>query len=299
MSSHLRVIGLVTLLAMGTMLIIILGVRRVETPLGSSFAPAFQLAGTPIKALDHLVTRVIPVGDLDEREFGEVFHARYGAQTDTTHGDFAYLNDLVAHLSADAEKPFRYRAYTLPWSEPNAMALPGGVMLVTTGLLEVLHTEAEVAAVLSHEIGHIERGHCLDAVRFALLADKLGDRTFGDVVDLAVRLLVSHSFSKTQEDDADEYAYALLLESPYDPRGLGLSFESLLEYRRQHGATRSEDRQADLFRDYFRSHPPLEVRAAKFGERAEKWWRRHEGQSRPLGAENLRRRTSVYQTMNR
>ena len=57
---------------------------------------------------------------------------------------------------------------------PNAFALPGGVIIVTGGLLKTLKSEAELAAVLSHEMGHIELSHCLDTVRFQLLARKDG-----------------------------------------------------------------------------------------------------------------------------
>ena len=148
-------------------------------------------------------------------------------------------------------------------------------------------------AVLAHELGHIEQGHCVYAVKFRLLADKLGARTFGQIVDFAVRMLVSHSFSKTQEDEADEYSYAAIVNSPDDPRGGGGSFASLLRY-----VTRSESvepRGADPIRDYFRSHPPLEIREAKFRERAEAWWRRNGDQVRHVGEGNLRRRAAYVE----
>jgi predicted Zn-dependent protease len=291
MNDKARLMGLVLLLSVGITLAVVFSVTRVDTPLPSSLAPVFQLLGTPVKAVDHLVTRVIPVNDVDEREFGDVLRARYDAQTDTTDQDSRYLNDLMTRLATAADKPFSYKVYLLDYDRPNAMALPGGVVLVNRGFLDVLQSEAELVAVLAHELGHIEQGHCVDAVKFRLLADKLGDPTFGQIVDFAVRMLVSHSFSKTQEDEADEYAYSALVNSPYDPRGIGGSFASLLRY-----ATRSESvepRGADPIRDYFRSHPPLQIREARFRERAEAWWRRNGDQVRHVGEENLRRR-AVY-----
>ncbi|MCZ6857920.1 MAG: hypothetical protein O7F70_07970, partial [Gemmatimonadetes bacterium] len=103
----------------------------------------------------------------------------------------------------------------------------------------------------------------------------------------------AHSFSKTQEDEADEYAYSALVNSPYDPRGVGGSFASLLRH-----VTRSESaepRGANPIRDYFRSHPPLQIREAKFRERAEAWWRRNRDQVRHMGEENLRRRAAYVE----
>lgn len=289
MNDRARLIGLAVLLAAGLSLAVAASLTRVDTPLPSSLAPAFQLLGTPVKAVDHLVTRVIPVTDLDEREFGDVLRARYDVQIDDEDPDFAYLNDLMLYLAAVADKPFEYRIYPLDYSVPNAMALPGGVILVTTGLLGVLDSEAELMAVLGHELGHIEQGHCVDAVRFRLLAEKAGERTFGEIVDFAVRVLMSHSFSKTQENEADEYAYSVLVNSPYDPRGLGRSFASLLRY--QNASLVSG---ADPLRDYFMAHPPLEIREAKFRERAEAWWRRNPVEIRHVGRENIVDRVSIY-----
>ncbi len=291
MKNQRQLIGLAAILSAGIALVAVLSIKRIDTPLPASLAPAFQLLGTPVMALDHLVTRVIPIDDVDEREFGELLRARYDRQVDPDDPDYLYVNDLMERLAVRAGKPFEYRVYILNWSMPNAMALPGGVILVTTGLLEVLNSEAELVAVLAHELGHIERGHCLDAVKFRILADKVGARHFGQIVDSGVRILSGHSFSKTQEDDADEYAYTVLLDGRYDPAALGMAFASLLEDQR--GRARRPSRGVNPFRDYFSSHPPLEIREAEFRERAGAWWRRHPGEVRQTGEENLRVRKIV------
>jgi beta-barrel assembly-enhancing protease len=292
MRDRTRLLSLATLLGAGLVLVVVLALRRVDTPLRSSLAPAFQLVGEPLKAVNHLVTRVIPIGALDEREFGEVLGASYEAQSDTAAPDFRYVNDVMARLSPYSAKPFRYRAYLLDYEEPNAMALPGGVVLVTKGLLRTLGSEAELASVLAHELGHIEQGHCLDAVKFRLLAEKIGSASLGEIADFAVGVLVSHSYSKTQEDEADEYAYAALVRSQYDPRGVGWAFSSLLAYEDSLGDRESP--RADPIRDYFWSHPPLALREAKFRERAEAWWQGHRNEHREVGAQNLRDRVSVF-----
>lgn len=282
MKLAVRHVALGVLVAAGTGLAVVLGVNRVGTAFSSSLAPAFELLGTPVKAVDHLVTRVIPIDDLDERDFGEVLRAHYQSQADTTDSRFRYVNELLTPLtSLVAKKPFEYHAYLIDYPEPNAMALPGGVLLVTDGLLRALRSEAELVAVLGHEVGHVELGHCLDAVKFQLLADKVGGSTLGQIVDFAVRILLSHSFSKTQEDDADEYAYAALEAGPYDPRGMGWAFSSFLRHVDSTG--NRAPRTADPFRDYFLSHPPLELREVKFRERAEAWWLRHPNERRVVG----------------
>lgn len=294
MSGRYRLAALALLAGSGAALAIALYVNRTGTPLGSSLAPAFQILGVPVKAADALLGRVIPVDALDEKDLGQAFHARYEAQSDAGDRDFIYVNELLRVAAAASEKPFTYRAYIIPEESPNAAALPGGAILVTRGLLNVLGSEAEVLAVLSHEVGHIEVGHCFDAVKFELLTRKIGADSLGGLADFATRLLVSHAFSKTQEDEADEYAWSRLVRSDYDPAGVGGSFTSLLAFSMKEpgGAPASRSR-ADLLRDYFSSHPPLEIRAAEFVERDAAWWAHNSSERRYTGRRNLTDRRSL------
>jgi beta-barrel assembly-enhancing protease len=292
MSERVRVLVLAVLLLAGGGLAAAVSLSRVTAPLPSSLAPAFTLLGRPVNAIDHLTTRIMPVTDLDEKALGDVLRVQLDATHASDDRDAVYVNTVLRQLVTITEKPFDYRAYIIDWSEPNAMALPGGVVFVTRGLLEALGSEAELAAVLAHEFGHIELGHCVDAVKFRLLAEKVGQPTVGYVVDFAAQLLVHHSFGKAQEDAADDYAYAVLTRSSYDPRGVGRAFASLLHHEERSGHVRSGRRGADPLRDYFMSHPPLELREAKFRERADAWWRRNPDVSRVIGEAALRERVS-------
>jgi beta-barrel assembly-enhancing protease len=292
MSTLLRLGFLTLLLVSAVALIGGLYWKGVATPLRSSLAPAFQLLGHSTKALDSLITRVIPVDALDEAALGQVMAAGYEHTAVKTDPDFIYLNDLVQHQAPFLKKPFAYRIYLIDRIEPNAMALPGGVILVTNGLLGMMKSEAELMAVLSHELGHIELNHCLDTVKFELLTRRITHASYGKIADLAAALLTRHSFSKTVEDQADEYAYALMIESTYDPRGVAGAFTSLLQY--QNKPMGSRDARADLLRDYFLSHPPTILRREKFKERADAWWRMHPTERRFVGTTNLQTRTSFY-----
>lgn len=286
MKAGLRITMLVVLLACGTALIVSLYVARSRSPLHSTLTSAFQLLGTPVKFLDRAASRIVPVNALDERELGDTYRKRYDAQVTAEDVDQVYLDALMAELKLFARKPFPYRAYIIGRSgRPNAMALPGGVILVTRELLSTLRSESELIAVLAHEIGHIERGHCFDAVRFQLLSRKIGSNTLGKLADMTAQLLLRHAYSKTVEDEADEYAYELLVSSKYDPLGVGRSFGSLRQYREKAGAPTPQH--ANIMRDYFMSHPPLEIREVKFSERAAAWWRRNPIEKRYVGQQNL------------
>jgi predicted Zn-dependent protease len=276
---------LATLVACGIALIVTLQEARVQPPLESTFTSAFQIVGAPLKLADRLATRVLPVGELDEKELGDVYRASYDPQAMPPSREQRYLDSLMGELRPFTGKPFPYRAYVVDYPMPNAMALPGGVVLVTRDLLATLRSEAELLGVLAHEIGHIERGHCFDTVRFELLAQKVGAEPLGTLADFAAGLLLRHSYSKTMEHEADAYAFELLTHSRYDPRGVAGGFRSLLAYESARGEQRP--RHASPIRDYFTSHPPLAVRAEEFGERATAWWRRHPDERRYVGVRNL------------
>ena len=285
MRTWVRLGALAVLLACGVAIVVFLQQARVQPPLESTFTSAFQILGAPLKLADRAATRVLPIGEVDEKELGDVLRASYDPQATPPSREQRYVDSLVTELQPFAGKPFPYRAYVVDYPTPNAMALPGGVVLVTRELLATVHSEAELVSVLAHEMGHVERGHCFDTVRFELLARRIGAEPLGSIADLATQVLLAHSYSKTMEHEADEYAFELLANSRYDPRGEAAAFLSLKRY----AAARGEEtpQQASPIRDYFTSHPPLEIRATEFEERARVWWLKHPAERRYVGVRNL------------
>jgi len=177
----------------------------------------------------------------------------------------------MGNIARYRKKPFEYRVFVIGNPSPNACAFPGGVILVTEGLLRTMSSEAEVASVLAHEMGHVELSHCLDTVRFQLLAQKVGSAEIGKLADMAVNILARHTYSKTQEDEADGYAWGMMLNTVYNPSALGGAFGKLLSHgdvSREAGPGSS----ADPLREYLMTHPHMALRWEKYSERARVWW---------------------------
>ncbi|MCU0847145.1 MAG: M48 family metallopeptidase [Spirochaetes bacterium] len=279
-----RLIFLASIMASGALLSAMFFLLGTKPPMESTLSPAFQLFGKSTASMSRALTRIVPVNDIDEREFGVSISDKYASAESTGTKEHAYVNCVLKSVTAFARKPFRYRAYVIDNPHPNAFAMPGGVIFVTKKLLETLKSESELAAILAHETGHIELSHCLDAVRFELAAKKIGRATAGKLADLAVNLLLRHSYSKTQEDEADSYAYRLILETRYDPYGLPGAFASLSVS----GGAPPERREADLIRDYANSHPPLALRIEKYGQKAGHWRKSHPLEKRYSGVNNLK-----------
>ena len=292
MSPNTRLTLLGLLLAVGVGLGALLYWAGVSPPLESTFTSAFQVIGAPVKLADRVLSRVLPVGEVDEKELGDAYRVIYDRSAEPPDQDQRYLDSLMGRLVSFTGKDFPYRAYVIDYGGPNAMALPGGVVLVTRELLSTVGSEAELVSVLAHELGHIGRGHCFDAVRFELLAKKAGVDSIGVLADFAARVLLRHSFSKTMEHEADDFSFQLISYSRYDPRSVGQAFGSLIAYVDAAGGVAPQH--GEPIRDYFTSHPPLEVRAEEFGQRAEAWWTRHEDELRYVGRRNLQARLTMF-----
>jgi len=152
-----------------------------------------------------------------------------------------YLNRLGQALALASERPETfggYRFLLLDTDEINAFACPGGLILVTRGLVQCCESEDALAAVLAHEIGHVAGRHGLRAIKSSRLTSALtilaseGVRTFGseDLAQLTADLegsiaditqtLVRNGYSRDLEREADRAAVAILDQIGYNPRGL-------------------------------------------------------------------------------
>lgn len=130
----------------------------------------------------------------------------------------------------------------------NAFALPGGHIVVHSGLIEFSENPEEVAAVLAHEMAYVEKRHVIDRLAKELgITVLFGALTGGDAVLLSEisRTVTSSYFSRRQEKEADDFALNLLHRCGISPRSLGTLFRRMnrsheeLELLMSHPATNS------------------------------------------------------------
>jgi predicted Zn-dependent protease len=198
-------------------------------------------------------------------------------------------------ISRFAQKPFHYRVYIAHSLIPNACALPGGIVVINKGLINLMSSEAELAAVLAHEMGHVELSHCFNAVKYRVASEKINIQEIGMLADFANHVLIDHSFSKTEEVEADEYAYKLLLLTTYDPYAMSSVFRRIYTYNKKDDAHLNAKR-ADIVRDYCASHPHMLLRIEKYSQKARQWRKKHPNEKRYLGIESLARRRCLFRS---
>lgn len=112
----------------------------------------------------------------------------------------------------------------------NAFTIPGGRIYVMKGLLEFAEGPEEVAAVIAHEMGHVEHRHVVTKlIREFSLGVIVSIATGGDAIMITELLqsLINSSFSRNHESEADDFALELLEESDINPKAMTSFFRKL------------------------------------------------------------------------
>lgn len=145
------------------------------------------------------------------------------------HSDLQnYIEEVGQKVVADTERPdVDYKFFLLDDPIINAFALPGGYIYLTRGLMALSNSEAEIAAVLAHEAGHITGRH--SAARYSRgVATTLGATILSAVVgssDVSRALgvgtdLYLKSYSRAQESESDALGIRYMTRAGYDPYGM-------------------------------------------------------------------------------
>lgn len=134
---------------------------------------------------------------------------------------------MVAH-----KDDFEWTVYIIQDDDVlNAFCVPGGYIFVYTGIIKYLDTEDEFAGVMGHEIAHADRRHSTDQMTQAYGIQTLLEVVLGNNQNAVTQIasgLLSLSFSRKHETEADKYSVIYLCESPYASNGAAGFFEKLI-----------------------------------------------------------------------
>ncbi len=185
---------------------------------------------------------------------------------ETSAADLA-IEPLIDELAYISDSPFDVRLTFVRMPAPNALALPGGRILVTSGLLDTLENPDELAAVLAHELGHVQaRDSMVSLYRNAGLGIVLEAVTGGSGVAQQIILLGGQlaelRFTRAQEQRADTFALRLMADAGYDPEALARAFERLKQAGEEHREARDTVLPDIDFEppEWLYSHPDLDMR---------------------------------------
>ncbi|XP_065878625.1 mitochondrial metalloendopeptidase OMA1 isoform X2 [Euphorbia lathyris] len=141
----------------------------------------------------------------------------------------------------------------------NAFCLPGGKIVVFTGLLDHFKTDAEIATVIGHEVGHAVARHGAEGITknlwFAILQIVLYQFVMPDLVNTMSTLFLRLPFSRRMEIEADYIGLLLMASAGYDPRVAPRVYEKL-------GKVGGDS----VLKDYLSTHPSGRKRAKLLAE---------------------------------
>ena len=123
------------------------------------------------------------------------------------------------------------------WIGANALALPGGVIVVTDQLVEIMPGVDETTAVLAHELGHVQHRHSLRHLLQDSITALAAAAIYGDVATLtglavtAPTVLAHNGYSRDFEREADTFAFALLKKTGRSPKAFASAMRELSKTR--------------------------------------------------------------------
>jgi predicted Zn-dependent protease len=183
-----------------------------------------------------------------------------------------YVSDIGQRLAAVSHRPdLPYEFVVLNNSVPNAWALPGGKIAVNRGLLVQLEDEAELAAVLGHEIVHAAARHSaaqmsrgaltgITAQIATIAAATAGYGQLGSMASQAGSAAFMAKYGRDDELESDKYGMEYMAQAGYDPQAAVTLQETFVRLSASH--------QQDFISGLFASHPPSQDRVDANREKA-------------------------------
>jgi predicted Zn-dependent protease len=213
-----------------------------------------------------------------EQEAGEKLFSTISAQYDFVKNDSlktAFLKVAAPLFKQAEEQGYKIELYFVKDPTINAFALPGGKLVVQTGLIENATSWEEVMGVLGHELAHVTRRHHVRGIINNIGIYAILSATIGDVSAIAGTFaslggdLASLSNSRSFENEADETGWDYLVNAEMDPRGLITFFETLKrEYETKSDSDSTSTGGIDL--SFLSTHPNTQDRIDHLKKKEEK-----------------------------
>jgi len=214
---------------------------------------------------------VVTMSESQEVQIGRDMHPKilqqYGRYEDEQLQQ--YVNEVGQRIAAAGHRPdLQYTFTVLDSDEVNAFALPGGYIYITRGIMAYLNSEAELAAVLGHEVGHVTARHAVRqqsgamaaGVGATLIGILTGSGDLAGIANMAGTALV-RGYGRDMELEADAIGAEYLKRIGFDPEAMVdvvrlLKNQEMLEVQ----MARQEGRQPRVYHGVFSSHPDNDQR---------------------------------------
>ncbi|MBC8282369.1 MAG: M48 family metallopeptidase [Nitrospinae bacterium] len=209
-----------------------------------------------------------------EEALGDAVLSSFPVEKNPDPKVIALLTDILRLLkqSMPEDTPYNLKVYVLPTQKINALALPGGNIIIFEGLLKIADSPEELAGVLAHEVQHVFLKHSTQGILRNLASGIILGLIMGDanaVMDGATTLasqLNSLGLSRKMETEADIKGVELMLKAKINPQGMLNIFEKLLKKEMKIAEklkNNSSSQKANNILSYLSTHPSARGRLKK------------------------------------
>ena len=215
--------------------------------------------------------QIFGISDKKEVEIGRQMHAQILQTMGAYHNPELqdYVSSVGQRLAKASDRPTLEFTFTvLDTEDVNAFATAGGFVYVSRGILPYLGSEAELAAVLGHEIGHVTARHpsrqqtqgMLAGIASAATAILTRQPALGQLTDVAGAAVV-RGYGRDMELEADRLGAEYLARTGYDPTAISTVIGTLKDQERfEVESAKAEGRQPHIYHGLFATHPDNDTR---------------------------------------
>jgi predicted Zn-dependent protease len=245
--------------------------RHEPTPVSANAVVA--MAADAQRDLTRAPMRLTRLSDDEEIAVGKELAEQYSGNADKLSPEQQALEDYVRRVGGSvalqAHRRLPYSFHLLPdRAMINAFSLPGGPVYVGEGLLDLMTSEDQLAAVLGHEIEHIDHYHCAERVQIEARLRNLKLGIVGALLQIPLEVWEA-GYNKDEEFEADREGMRLAVLTDYSPYGAASLFEKFGKLHDEYviHARSPEEELSQLaiqsLQGYFRSHPLPSERLAQ------------------------------------
>jgi Zn-dependent protease with chaperone function/Tfp pilus assembly protein PilF len=264
-----RWILLAGIVLLGIASVIVSERQKVDVP--ASPAALLYLVADTEQELTRMPVHFARMSDAEEIRIGEELARSYSGmegRENTPENTIVehYITRVGTELARHGHRILPYKFHYIPDSNfINAFALPGGHVYVGGGLVALMDSEDELAAVIGHEIEHIDHYHCSDRVQQEQALRRI---PLGGLVAIPIEVFEA-GYSKDQELEADREGTRLAVQTGYSANGAIRMFETFARLQKEYQATAKTPQEEvsqvaqQALEGYFRSHPLPSERIAQ------------------------------------
>lgn len=174
----------------------------------------------------------IEVTPAEEQEIGALFFDQIAQQQgDLLNQDqatVAYITKIGNAIARNTNRSgINYTFHVIEDETVNAFVIPGGYVFLYRGILNALENEAQLAALLGHEIGHNDAGHTLDFIKIVKAQEQLGISDVSEIIPPLTANLITYVYQEAEEIEADQIGTNVAFDRCYDPHQISIFWDGI------------------------------------------------------------------------